>query len=181
MDWVERESIKAEFGHWLSTDWTWDWFCSFTFLEEIGTWKADNMWKKYIKELCKWTGRNIQWVRCTELQQRGVIHYHALFLNVGTSKDEALEQMKRFSYMHLWEEMGGGYSRIYPYLKLASYYLSKYVVKEIGEIKFSDKLQDYAVWTERYQRYTDNQLSDITFVSGMACSLDSHVVNFHVK
>jgi hypothetical protein len=177
MDWLERESIKAEFGHWLSTDWTWDWFCSFTFPEEIGIWKADNMWKRYTKELRKWTGRNIQWVRCTELQQRGVIHYHALFLNVGASADKELDKMKRFSYMHLWEEMGGGYSRIYPYLKTASYYLAKYVVKEIGDIKFSDKLQDYAIWTERYQRYVDNQLGDTTFTPGESCSLDTHFYN----
>jgi hypothetical protein len=157
MDWVERESIKAEFGRWLSTDWTWDWFCSFTFKEEIGAWKADNMWMGYTKELRKWTGRSVQWVRCTELQQRGVVHFHSLFLNVGVSKDEALEQIKRFSYMHLWEERGGGYSRIYPYLKPASYYLSKYVIKEIGDIKFSDKLQDYAVWTERGKQYIESQ------------------------
>jgi hypothetical protein len=161
--------MQADFGQWLQRDWIWDWFGHFTFRGEVGSVKANSTWNYYMKQLRKGTGRSVQWIRCTEFQQREVIHYHALLLNVGDAR--------RLSYMDLWADIAG-WARIYPYEKDkgASYYLSKYVVKELGEIKFSDKLQDFAVWTERGKQHADSQLGDLTFIPGMACSLDSHSI-----
>jgi hypothetical protein len=55
--------------------------------------------------------------------------------------------------MNVWNDIAG-FARIFLYDKErgAGYYLSKYVVKELGEIKFSEKLQDYAVWSDRYNQ-----------------------------
>lgn len=168
MRWNDRLIMQAEFGQWLSKDWSWDWFGSFTFRGEVGTVKANSTWNWFVKQLRKDTGRSVQWVRCTEPQQREVIHYHALLLNVGDAR--------RLSFMDLWANLAG-WARIFKYEadKGASYYLSKYVVKELGEIKFSDKLQDFSVWSDRYKRFEDKQLGDTTFLPGMACSLDSHL------
>jgi hypothetical protein len=72
------------------------------------------------------------WVRGMEYQHwRGVPHFHALLSGVkDLRRDEAWQWwFKRF-----------GMARILPYDRQlgAGFYLCKYVVKELGDIQFSD-------------------------------------------
>lgn len=63
-------------------------------------------------------------VRATEYQRRGVLHYHAL-LGGG------VKGLRRLSWMDSWEEIGGGFARIYPYdsTRGGKVYVTKYAVK----------------------------------------------------
>ena len=142
---TDKYQIQSNFGEWIQRDWDWNWFGSFTFREDVSSKRADKDWLYFVKQVRKACGRSVQWVRCTELQQRQVLHYHALLLNVGKAD--------RYFLMDVWNDIAG-FARIFLYDKErgAGYYLSKYVVKELGEIKFSEKLQDYAVWSDRYNQ-----------------------------
>lgn len=137
-----RAELNEAMGNWLAHNWRWEWYGHFTFRGSVGVVKAGMIWCAFVKRLRKTTGLDVQWVRCTEFQEREVIHYHALFLNVKGAR--------RLSWMDRWAEVAG-WSRIMAYnpKQRGSWYIAKYQTKELGEVKFSDGLENYAIWADR--------------------------------
>ena len=138
-----RKKITDAWGKWLDMNWEWEWYVTLTFRDVVGVRRAENLFQKWLKELEKRSGNDVQYVRCTEWQRyRGVPHYHALMLN--------LKHVRRLTWMDRWFELAG-IARIFPYdrNKGATFYLSKYVTKELGDIRFSDSLEDYTRWSDR--------------------------------
>ncbi len=135
----DKGLVKDTWGEWLSESWDWEWYATLTFRENVGTRRADYLWRTWYKQLITETSKDVQYVRCEELQlSRGVPHYHALLLN--------LKHVRRLKWLDRWVELAG-WAQIYMYNphKGAAYYLSKYVTKELGKIQFSPELEQYTV------------------------------------
>ena len=121
--------------------WDWEWCFTLTFREDVHQEHADKLFRRWIRTLNKkyfgdkFYKRNqfIDWVRSTEYQKRGTIHYHGL-LNAPDSFNP-LQSMK------IWEDLDGavdenlGYTGFARVLKAdqpaAEIYITKYVSKEI--------------------------------------------------
>lgn len=142
---------------WVSflSQWQWRLFCTFTFrspaVEGVKSPACDYVHpeaahKKFTfwisaanREL--WGGRfykhperGLKWARATELQRRGVLHFHAL---VGGLR---VDELRRLSLMDLWNDIAG-YARIEaPDSDLAvRRYCAKYVMKA-GEVDLGGPL-----------------------------------------
>ena len=140
--------LKQVWGNWLTElgdqVGCWDWWATLTFRDRtdaqikrgwtrVGVKHANTAWSAFMDELraCRGLGEPT-WVRGMEYQHwRGVPHFHALLSGVkDLRRDEAWQWwFKRF-----------GMARILPYDRQlgAGFYLCKYVVKELGDIQFSD-------------------------------------------
>jgi hypothetical protein len=77
----------------------------------------------------------MRWVRASEPQRRGAIHFHALLGGAG------LSEVRRLSHMDKWNELAG-YARIMPPVSndAVRRYCAKYVVKG-GEIDLGGPLE----------------------------------------
>jgi len=130
--------VKQAWGDWLSETWDWQWFVTLTFRDEsVGRGRANSLWKRWVGAMEKAAQKAPGFVRVTEYQRyRGVPHYHALMLNV--------DGLRRLSWLDRWVELAG-WARVLPYYPEngASYYISKYISKDIAEMSFSDNIQDF--------------------------------------
>jgi len=140
-----QEKLKKCWGEFISGLSAWDWFATLTFRDrpkadydrgwtKVGTHYASRAFKTFIKEIQKETKTKVKWVCGLEYQKwRGVPHYHVLIQGVS--------KLRRLDWLDWWYARYG-IARILPYnaKEGASYYLSKYVGKELGEINFSDSL-----------------------------------------
>lgn len=132
--------LKEAWGRWLSETWSWDWWVTLTFRERgdglpISLGYADRCWRAWLKGLRRSVGHHVYWVRATEFQRwRGAPHFHSLVLGVGNER--------RMYWVDWWWERFG-IARVLPYEaeKGASWYLAKYTVKELGDIRFSRGLE----------------------------------------
>jgi len=144
------EDLKQAWGGWLTELGDrvggWDWWATMTFRDrpaadiargwtKIGVNYADRAWKAFMQELraCRGIGEPT-WVRGMEYQTwRGVPHYHALIGGVGHLRRDAAWG---------WWFKKYGINRILPYDRElgAGFYLCKYVVKELGDVQFSQNL-----------------------------------------
>ena len=106
------------------------WFCTFTFREQVHPEQADRRYKRFIHQVNEFyfgkryreKGLGAYHVRALEMQRRGVIHFHSL---IGG----AIKPEHRFYFMESWNR-DNGFARIFPYNpKGAPGYVSKYVVK----------------------------------------------------
>lgn len=134
----DKALVKKAWGDWLSETWDWEWYATLTFRDDVGTKRAGSLWRMWVRQLTAETRKDVQWVRCEELQpDRGIPHYHSLLLN--------LKHVRRLKWLDRWVSIGG-WARIYQYNpnKGAAYYLCKYVTKELGKVEFSEGLQDFA-------------------------------------
>ncbi len=135
--------VKDAWADWLSENWEWEWYVTLTFRESVGVRRANSLWQLWYKQLVGETKKDVQYVRFEEWQRlRGVPHYHALMLNV--------KHVRRVKWNDRWAALAG-WARVQKYdsNRGAAYYVSKYVVKDMGNIRFSDSLQDYAKWSDR--------------------------------
>jgi hypothetical protein len=129
----------------IHTSFHWKWYGHFTFKDFPHQEAGHKVWMKFIHILnraafrinywkCKSEG--VTWVRATEYQSRGALHYHALIGNIP-------DRVNRFDFMKLWESLAG-FSRIYHYREYggAEEYISKssYAFKQ-GQIDLSDTLK----------------------------------------
>ena len=82
-------------------------------------------------------GEQIFWVRASEFQRQGVLHYHALISSPVDLNEIAL----RLYWKEEWLRISGGFSRVLKVEKSAACirYITKYVVKG-GEIELSKSL-----------------------------------------
>lgn len=149
--------VKSSWGDYLAS-WDWEWFVSLTFRFLVSKKSADRKWNKWRKALELEIGEPIGFFRCSEVQmRREALHFHALMLNVDRleryeysnyvraqryykkKKIDPTEEMLRslairFYWNDKWYELAG-IGRVLPYTKPASYYLSKYVTKELSDYK----------------------------------------------
>lgn len=129
--------VKRAWGDWLSETWEWEWFVTLTFRDDrVGRGKANAFWRRWVSGMEKSSQKAPGFVRVTEYQRyRGIPHYHALMLNV--------DGLRRLTWLDRWVGLAG-WARVLPYDRRngASYYISKYISKDMGEMLFSDNIQD---------------------------------------
>ena len=141
----EKSSLKQEWGKWLSNLAVWDWFATLTFRDrtpeqikagwtKVGTHYAQRAWKEFIQEVEKRANHKVRWFKGTEYQRwRGVPHFHCLV--------QGVQEVRRMDFVDWWWDRYG-IARILPYnaKKGASYYVCKYIMKELGDFEFSGGL-----------------------------------------
>jgi hypothetical protein len=148
----------------------WDWYFTLTFHDAVHPEQADKRFYRWVRgiNIERYGKRfrekhlSVPWVRATEYQKRGVLHYHGL-MGGGVSR------LRRLTWMDYWEKGfplrseqkssyrgptqlfsgGNGFARILPYnpRKGARYYLSKYLLKG-GEIDFSVPTDAVTSWVD---------------------------------
>jgi len=123
----------------LINQWEWRWYFTLTFTDDVHPEHADKLFRRWIRKLCKFyfgnnykkKNMNIDWVRSSEFQKRGTLHYHGL-LNIAAEFDQ-------FHAMKLWEDLDGkfreegktGMARIFKAEQpAAEIYITKYISKE---------------------------------------------------
>ncbi|GAI40548.1 unnamed protein product, partial [marine sediment metagenome] len=141
---TEKESrdLVAAWGELLSRPaWRWSLYATLTFKEPVRESAAERDFLRWLHPLniqrfgrrYRRHGKEIAWVRGTEYQKRGVLHYHALLGNTG--------ELNQYEAMSTWENCGSpididggshprtGFARIYPYDPSLGgvFYVSKYV------------------------------------------------------
>jgi hypothetical protein len=129
--------IVEGWGDFLS-QFSWDWYATWTFADDVKTFTAHNRLARWLRDLEKAAGSPIAWFRGDEYGERfGKFHMHGLIANVA--------HMGRFQWMRRWEP--NGYARIYAYdpLKGAAYYVSKYVRKQLGDWDLSENLDTFRI------------------------------------
>lgn len=101
----------------------WDWFTTLTFKNSPKTYTAKNKLNSWIDTLESEENRKIGYYSTMEFTMLGVPHFHLLMGN--------LDGVSRRKWWEKWYNSNGR-ARILPYdqEKGASYYLSKYVVKD---------------------------------------------------
>lgn len=135
-----------------------EWFITFTFRDAVGPEKADRSFRRWIHRLnthlhgrfyWKRFDNEVYWVRATEFQRRGVVHFHALVADTnplnerfGFNRDK--DDIAGLLY---WQELWFAHAGICRIEKIrvdefVSRYVSKYVVKD-GEIDVSANLRSY--------------------------------------
>lgn len=107
------------------------WFITHTFVNYVHPGRAEAMCNRWLSRLNqalidKTGGCRLRWIRATEWQSRGVIHYHLLALGCG------LTSLSRKSWEERWKARGGGFCRIYDADLHAAPYLAKYLNKSRG-------------------------------------------------
>lgn len=122
--------------------WSWDWFATLTFRSDVhpeAAAKRFHVWESRINRQLygrRWSkhGRGIRWVRASESQRRGVIHFHAM---IGGPK---VDELRRLSWMDEWADLAG-WARIEPPRSAVAvqWYCAKYVVKG-GEVDLGGRL-----------------------------------------
>lgn len=148
---TRSKALKQAWGVWADEvgdrKGGWDWFATLTFRdrtreEQARGWtragwayttKACDAWLKHLGEVKGL--QDIHWLRAREMQaDRGVSHWHAL---VG-----GVSELRRMDEVDWWYGKGYGFARVLPYEheKGASFYLCKYVTKELGDVQFSPSL-----------------------------------------
>jgi len=125
---------------------TWFWFCTFTFRDNVHPERADKLFhvlmcmmnrRLYGRRWYK-KGRCVRWVRAIEMQKRDVLHYHALIGGQDAWKLDPIE------FQELWYDMAG-IARIGAVESsgAALAYVSKYVSKG-GQIDLGGPMEDLA-------------------------------------
>lgn len=136
--------LKQAWGDWVSQLYPWQWFVTLTFRDptpeqvrqgwtKIGHAYAKTAYSNFLRYVQPALG-SLYWFRAFETQHwRGVPHIHAL---VG-----GLDSLE-YGPVAAWYWQKYGFIRVLEYesSRGASYYLSKYVTKELGDIRLSQSL-----------------------------------------
>jgi hypothetical protein len=131
-----RRSLAEGWGQFLSR-FSWDWFLSLTFRDEVKSFRAHRLFGYFVRDLERAAGIPIFWFRADEIGSHGGrFHIHALIGNVG--------HLRRLSWMDRWNCLAG-YARILPFeaRKGAAYYCAKYVTKQSGDWDLSQNLEAF--------------------------------------
>lgn len=125
---------------------SWDWFATFTFKEEVHPEAADKVFRVWAAKLqrsvagVKWYKKpqdTVRWARGLEWQKRGVLHYHGLFAHrLGLN-----QIARRREYQDLWQELTSGFAQVRACdtRGAARAYIAKYCGKG-GEVDISADL-----------------------------------------
>jgi len=158
---TDRKEALSQWGDWLSTHWDWDLFVTLTHdnseaalgrgTRTIVGWSASSdRWDQWLDEsviprIRRSAGGlpgSPYWVRGREPNPwRKGTHFHALIGGVGDIDRRAIWR----DWFAQPEDggLGFGLARILPYepSRGAAHYLTKYVVKDLGDIVFSGNLK----------------------------------------
>jgi hypothetical protein len=142
--WWEPIQLGREHAEFLQRpEWGWDWFGHLTFREEKHPEAAEKIFKKWVHGINRkvfgmryWNRKDrdgVMWARGSEMQQRGVLHYHFLMSRVPGD-------LKRLVMMDEWNKLAG-FARIHPFevAKGGETYVVKYAAKG-GQIDFGGPL-----------------------------------------
>jgi len=155
----EVRSLRSVWSEWLN-GYNWDWWITLTFRNKVSRKSADKKWNKWLRVLEKQLDDRVGYFRCTEIQKgRKVLHFHSFMLNVSglhvrtmgnwlkaekilkkIKKDPSQEEIEQLAICIYWGDQWNeiaGYGRIYCYnpAKKASYYLTKYISKELSDYR----------------------------------------------
>lgn len=161
---IAKEELRDAWGQWLSDSWDWDWWVTLTFdpvtLDKGGKFAPGSAthtqvgWQRSSSSWDRWLERQVAPVRLSQERQpfwfrgrepnpnRRGTHFHALVGNVrGLSRRAAFTDW----FTH------HGVARIEPYdpRRGAGFYVTKYVVKELGDLTFSPNMGTYRKVVER--------------------------------
>lgn len=139
-DATNRTDVLRAWGDWLQDIGGWQWFVTLTLRDPR---PASGNWTKpgYARAVTAWNALithahegidTLQWVRFFELQkERGVPHVHGLVKGLSDTRYNSVSAI-------MWRDFG--FNRILEYdPKLgATHYITKYVVKELGDFAFSN-------------------------------------------
>ena len=140
VDPLRSSAVVGAWGDWLQEIGGWQWFVTLTLRDpkpSQGNWtrpgwaRANRAWEELVLFVRPAVGR-LEWVRFFEMQRaRGVPHIHGLVKGL-----DSLEYKSASSFM--WDRFGfNRFLRYQPELG-ATHYITKYVVKELGDVRFSD-------------------------------------------
>lgn len=137
---LNRTDVRRAWGDWLHEIGGWQWFVTLTFRDPkpiSGNWTkpgfayADRAWLDFASFVRPAVGF-LEWVRLFELQKdRGVPHVHALVKGLDDTRYKPASQFA-------WQRFG--FNRILEYKPElgATHYITKYVVKDLGDVRFSE-------------------------------------------
>jgi hypothetical protein len=152
-DYQAKEVVRDAWGRWLSDSWDWDWWVTLTFdpvsidsggkfapgsatHTSVGWQRSQRSWDAWLSRIEDKPAagglRSSFWFRGREPNpnRRGT-HFHALVGGVA-----------HLSRRDAWQSWftDHGLARIEPYnpRRGAGFYVSKYVVKELGDLRFSE-------------------------------------------
>lgn len=114
----------------------WDLIAHLTFPDRVHPEQAARRFSRWITQLDRNPIRGVRspiiWVRGTEYQQRGVVHYHALLAGTGS--------LPPFVAIRLWARVAGGTARILPYDPRlgGAYYITKRGDVDVSPTWFRD-------------------------------------------
>jgi len=132
-NWNLQSEAREAMAVWLS-QFTWDWYCTHTFKGEPGPLKCERHWTAWLEWLRWASPRRIWYVRVTEYQKRGVVHYHSLIGGV--------RGLTRLWFKDLWERHGISRVLAYDSNLGAGFYLGKYLNKpDQADIRFSNTMK----------------------------------------
>lgn len=143
-----RQDLVAAWARFATDLAEWDWYYTLTFRRDTHPEAANKSFRLWVHKINRrifgvryWKrGQSVRWIRATERQRRGTIHYHGLMADVGG--------LRRFDYMKVWEQQSG-FARIFPFdpEKGAAHYIAKYAAKEAlaGEIDIGGPLEQSAM------------------------------------
>ena len=114
----------------------WKWFFTGTFREDLTEERALLLWRRWLGILCtalqdSSTDRvkpRVKYILAVEHTHIGRVHLHAAIDAIGTAGTQ-LQAFRRIRWMHSWERIAGGMSRIYPTRSQLRGYLVKEVTK----------------------------------------------------
>jgi hypothetical protein len=128
------------------------WFCTFTFTEDVHPERAAKLFRLLIRRLNrKLYGSHFErkgqqgvfWILAWEYQKRGVLHFHALLGDV----EDLNVRARRLDWMDTWHGFGppAGFARIEAIESQDAVcdYTTKYVTKG-GQIDLSASLRSFA-------------------------------------
>lgn len=147
---LSKGVVLSEWGDWLSSRWDWSWWVTLTYdprkhasasasHTSVGWARSDADWSAWLDGLCADAARAGDpldppyWFRGREPNPyRYGTHFHALIGNVP-------ERVSRREAWRRWFD-AHGMARVEPYdpARGAGWYVSKYVVKQLGDWTFSE-------------------------------------------
>jgi len=107
------------------------WFVTHTFKDYIKVESAERLYSQWVGRL-KQSLRDLNgsswlnYIQATELQRRGVVHFHSILLECG------LHSLSRKRWEDRWKNESGGFCRIYDAEHGAAAYLAKELNKTLG-------------------------------------------------
>ncbi len=131
-----KSQLAEGWGQFLS-QFSWDWFVTLTFRDEVKSFTAHRLFGRFARAIERAAEQPIFWFRADEIGSRGGrFHIHALFGNVS--------HLRRLFWMDRWSEVAG-YARILPFNEKrgAAYYCAKYVTKQDGDWEMSANINAF--------------------------------------
>jgi len=138
---LSRTEVLKAWGDWLHEIGGWQWFVTLTLRDPkpaSGNWTrpgftlANKAWRELITHAHHGID-DLQWVRFFEMQRgRGVPHVHGLVKGLTDTRYKQVSAI-------MWQRYG--FNRILDYKPElgATHYITKYVVKDLGDVAFSDR------------------------------------------